>query len=101
MKWCGTMLNKMHHKATKIAESSLKITQIIAAIKTFVLPMSEFILGYSNVSKSKLQALDGYFRKIINKQLGGLPVTPETFYIAQKTEASVSIHFTIDTIYVK
>jgi hypothetical protein len=84
MKWFETMLTKMHHKATKIAESGLKITQIIAAIKTFVLPMSEYLLRHSNVSKTKLNSLDGYFRKLINKQLGGLPVTKETFYIPAK-----------------
>jgi hypothetical protein len=78
------MLNKMHQKATKLAESGLKITQIIAAIKTFVLPMSEYLLRHSNVSKTKLQNLDNDFRKLINKQLGGLPVTRETFYISAK-----------------
>jgi hypothetical protein len=81
MKWFETKLNKMHHKATKLAESGLKIIQIIAAIKTFVLPMSEYLLRQSNVSKTKLQALDGYIRKLINIQLGGLPVTRETFHI--------------------
>jgi hypothetical protein len=70
MKWWETMINKMHQKATKIAESGLKITQIMAAIKTFVLPMSNYPLRHSNVSKVKLQAPDGYFRKLINKQLG-------------------------------
>jgi hypothetical protein len=63
MKWCETMLTKMHHKATKIAESGLTITQVIAAIKTFVLPMSEYLLRHSNISKVKLQALDGYLWK--------------------------------------
>jgi hypothetical protein len=53
------MLSKMHQKTTKLAESGLKITQVIAAIKTFVLPMSEYLLRHSNVSKTKLHALDG------------------------------------------
>jgi hypothetical protein len=44
MKWCQTILTKMHQKNTKIAESGLKIAQITAAIKTFVLPMSENLL---------------------------------------------------------
>jgi hypothetical protein len=74
----------MQQKATKIAESDLKITQIISAIKTFVLPMSEYLLRHSNITKTKLQNLDNYFRKLINKKLGGLPVTKETFYISAK-----------------
>jgi hypothetical protein len=78
------MLNKMHHKATKMAESCFKITQIIAAIKKFVLQISEFLLRHSNVPKTKLNAIDGYFRKLINKVLGGLPVTQENFYIPAK-----------------
>jgi hypothetical protein len=43
--------------------------------------MSEFLLRHSNLSLPKLQALDGYLRKLINKKIGGLPLTKETFYI--------------------
>jgi hypothetical protein len=46
--------------------------------------MSEYLLRHSNVSKVKLHALDGYIRKLINKQLRGLPGTRETFYIPAK-----------------
>jgi hypothetical protein len=58
----------MHHKATKMAESGLKMTQIIAGINTFVLPMAEFLLRHPYISKSSLtkdtfyiQAKDGGF----------------------------------------
>jgi hypothetical protein len=33
-------ISKMHHKATKIAESGFKMTQIIAGIKNLVLPIA-------------------------------------------------------------
>jgi hypothetical protein len=74
----------MHHKATKISESGLKITQIIAAIKTFVLPMAEFLLRHTCVSKTRLSSLDRYFRKLVNGKIGGIPMTCETFYIQAK-----------------
>jgi hypothetical protein len=43
MKWCQNQLFKMQHKATKLSEAGLNITQLIAGIKTFVLPMAEFL----------------------------------------------------------
>jgi hypothetical protein len=42
MKWCERQLTKMKNKATILAESGLKTTQVIDSIKTFILPMSEF-----------------------------------------------------------
>jgi hypothetical protein len=71
MKWCQAQLSKMHHKATKIAESGLKMTQVIASIIT---------CG----SKTTLANLDIYFRQLVNGKIGGIPMTYETFYIQVK-----------------
>jgi hypothetical protein len=44
----------MRTKATIIAESGLKTSQVIDAIKRFAIPMPEFLLRHSNVSLTKL-----------------------------------------------
>jgi hypothetical protein len=84
MKWCQNQLSKMHHKATKLSEAGLKITQLIAGIKTFVLPIAEFLLRHTCVSKTSLSRLDTYFRKLVNGAIGGIPLTKETFYLQAK-----------------
>jgi nucleoid DNA-binding protein len=74
-------LIKMRTKATIIAQSGLKTSQVIDAIKTFIIPMAEFLLRHSNVSLTKLGSLDNYLRKLINNKIGGLKVTKDTFYL--------------------
>jgi hypothetical protein len=71
----------MRNKATFLAESSLKITQVINSIKTFIVLMSEFLLRHSNLSLTQLKNLEIYLRKFINKKIGGLPITKEKFYL--------------------
>jgi hypothetical protein len=84
MKWCQSQLSKMHYKATKLSEAGLKITQLIAGIKTFVLQKAEFLLRHTCVSKITLSRLDTYFRKLVNGAIGGIPLTKETFYLQVK-----------------
>jgi hypothetical protein len=73
MKWCQGQLSKMHHKATNISESGLKITQIIAAIKTFVLQMAEFLLRHKYISKTTLSNMDSNLRKLVKGKIGESP----------------------------
>jgi hypothetical protein len=40
---------------------------------------SEFLLEHSNLSLTKQGALDKYLRKFINRLIGGLKITKETF----------------------
>jgi hypothetical protein len=81
MKWCENQLIKLRTKATIIAESGLKISQAIDAIKTFIIPMVEFLHRHRNISLTKLASLDNYLRKLINNKIGGLKVTKDTFYL--------------------
>jgi hypothetical protein len=71
MKWCERQLAKMKAKAQILAESGLKTTQVIDSIKTFVLPMSEFLLRHSNLSLTKLDQVEKFLRKLINRKIGG------------------------------
>jgi hypothetical protein len=50
----------MKNKATLLAESGLKTIQVVDSIKTFILPMAEFILRHSNLSLTKFKNLDAY-----------------------------------------
>jgi hypothetical protein len=61
----------MKTKAQILAELSLKTTQVIDSIKTFVLPMPEFLLTHSNLSLTKLDNLDRFLRKLINGKIAG------------------------------
>jgi hypothetical protein len=81
MKWCENQLIKMLTKATILAESGLKTSQVIDGIKTFIIPMVEFLLRHSNVSLTKLGSLDDNLRRLINIKLDGLKVTKDTFYL--------------------
>jgi hypothetical protein len=74
-------------KETILAESGLKTTQVIDSIKTFRLPMSEFLLRHSNLSLTKLKVLDIFLRKLINKRIGGLPLTREIFYLKSRDDS--------------
>jgi hypothetical protein len=60
MKWCENQLIKMRTKATIIEESGLKTSQVIYEIKTFIIPIAQFLLRHSNVSLTKLGSLDNY-----------------------------------------
>jgi hypothetical protein len=92
MKWCERQLTKMKNKATIFAESGLKTTQVIDSINTFILPMSEFLLRHSNLSLTKLKNLDIYLRRLINKKIGGLPLTKEIFYLWSR-EGGFGLYF--------
>jgi hypothetical protein len=71
----------MKNKATILDESGLKTTQVKDYINTFIPPMSEFLLRHSNLSLIKLNNVDIYLRRLINKKIGGLPLTKEIFYL--------------------
>jgi hypothetical protein len=84
MKWGAGQLIKMKSKATLIGESGLKTCQVIDEFKTFVFPMAEFLLRHSNLSLTKLGALDVYMMSLLNKLISGLKVTKETFYLLSR-----------------
>jgi hypothetical protein len=43
--------------------------------------MAEFLGRHTCVSKTSLSRLDTYFRKLVTKKIGGIPLTKEIFYI--------------------
>jgi hypothetical protein len=46
-----------------------------------------------------LNVLNGYFKKLINKELGGLPVTQETFFIPAK-DGGFGLYFLNDRCHI-
>jgi hypothetical protein len=101
MKWCERQLVKMKTKAQILAESGLKTTQVIDSIKTFVLPMSEFLLRHSNLSLTNLDQVDKFLRKVISQKIGGLPSPKKFFILEQRMAVSTCMHYMIDITFAK
>jgi hypothetical protein len=64
-------LTKMEEKIRRIECSSLKISQLIHAIKTYILSMPEYSMRYNWLSQDKLGKMNRYIRKIINSKMNG------------------------------
>ena len=69
-------LTEMRIRCKKIMESPLLIVQKIDAVKTFVLPMIDFLMLNGDVGESQLNKMDKHIRGAIDEALRvrGLPV---------------------------
>jgi hypothetical protein len=76
----GSIMKILH----RLKESGLKITQIIHAIKTFVLPRMDYIMMNSIVKLTSLEKIDRFIRKIINEKVGGPCLSTDLFYSSWK-----------------
>ena len=74
----------MRSDINKISSSSLKTTQVIDAIKRFIIPKLDYELLINAAPINKLKELDAFIRKSISKKIGshGLPI--DWFYSAKK-----------------
>jgi hypothetical protein len=88
----------MKSKARILAESGLKNTQVVDSIKAFVLPISEFLLQHSNLSPTKLNEVDRFFRKLINQKIGALLSPKKYSRIEQRMALLVFTRYMIDVI---
>jgi hypothetical protein len=91
----------MKTKAQILAESGLKTTQVIDSIRTFVLPMSEFLLGHSNLSLTKLAQVDKFLRKLINRKLVAYPSPKKYPILEQRMVVLACMRYTTDITYAK
>jgi hypothetical protein len=69
-------LSEMRIRLQKVMESPLLIVQKIDAIKTFILPMLDFMLLNGDVGKTQLENMDKNIRAAVDKALKvhGLPI---------------------------
>ena len=74
----------MRSDINKISSSSLKTTQVIDAIKRFIIPKLDYELLINAAPINKLKELDAFIRKSISTKIGshGLPI--DWFYSAKK-----------------
>jgi hypothetical protein len=80
LKFNNQRISKIRKILDRIRNSGLKITQIVHAIKTYVLPRLDYSMMNSVVSKVELKKLDTYIRKIINENVGGPPLWKRMLY---------------------
>jgi hypothetical protein len=68
----------------KLADSGLKLNQVINAIKTFILPRLDYFMMNSVMSFVELKKLDLLVRKAVNGLDGGRPLSKDMFYSSRK-----------------
>jgi hypothetical protein len=62
-------LSEMRTRLQKIMESPLLVVQKIDAVKTFLLPMMDFMLLNGDVGKTQLEEMDKHIRAAVNRAL--------------------------------
>jgi hypothetical protein len=79
-------------KTMKILErsrySGLKITQIIDAIRRFILPRLDYTMMNSVLGITELNKLDGFIRNMINEMIRGPALSKDLFTHQQRMEDS-------------
>jgi hypothetical protein len=77
-------------KTMKILErlrySGLKITQIIDAIRRFILPRLDYTMMNTVLGITELSKLDGFIRNMINEMIGGPALSKDLFTHQQRME---------------
>jgi hypothetical protein len=86
MKFNNEKIEKVKKIITKIAESGLKVNQVINAIKPFILPKLDYSMMNSVVSLGELNKVDQLVRKELNRLIGGPPLSKDMFYSSWKYE---------------
>jgi hypothetical protein len=76
----ATMEKLMH----RILDSGLKVTQIINAIKTFILPKLDYLIYNTVIRIGDLQKMDKLVRKFIKESIGGPPLSKGVYYSSWK-----------------
>ena len=74
----------MKHDVYKISSSSLKTTQVIDAIKRFILPKLDYELLINAAPTTKLEELDAFIRSCISKKIGSHGLPTDWFYSSKK-----------------
>jgi hypothetical protein len=64
----------------RLRYSGLKITQIIDAIRRFILPRLDYTMMNSVVGITELRKLNEFIRNMINEMVGGPALSKDLFY---------------------
>jgi hypothetical protein len=90
MKFADGVLTKMHDLIDRIGNSGLKISQIINAIRMYIIPKAEYLMRNSVVARTRLRNLDNFIRSVINKRIGG-PALPKELFCTSWKNGGLSI----------
>jgi hypothetical protein len=68
----------------RLRYSGLKISQIIDAIRTFILPRLDYTMVNSIIGITEIDKLDKFIRNMINEMIGGPALSEDMFYSSTK-----------------
>jgi hypothetical protein len=68
----------------RLRYSGLKITQIIDAVRRFILPRLDYTMMNSVMGITELRKLDEFIRNMINEMVGGPALSKDLFYTSTK-----------------
>jgi hypothetical protein len=80
MKFSETKFSQMEKELDRIVNSGLKVSQIINAIKTFILPKVDYLFRHSVVAQGKIKQFDSLIRKRIKAMIGGPMLSKDMIY---------------------
>jgi hypothetical protein len=84
MKFNNEKIEKVKKYIRKLADSGLKINQVINAIKTFVLLRLDYFMMNSVMSLVEFKKLDLLVRKVVNGLVDEPPLPKDMFYSSWK-----------------
>jgi hypothetical protein len=85
LKFNNGVISKVEGILNKIVTSELKISQIIHAVKSYLLPKLYYVMSNSVMSVTKLSKLDVLIRKHLNDSIGGPALSKDLFYTSWKS----------------
>jgi hypothetical protein len=85
LKFNNGVISKVEGIINKIVTFGLKISQVIHAIKSYILPKLDYVMSNPVISVTKLSKLDVLIRKQLNNLIGGPALSNDLFYTSCKS----------------
>jgi hypothetical protein len=85
LKFNNGFISKVEGILNKIVTSGLKKSQVIHAIKSYILSNLDYVMSNSVMSVTKLSKLDVLIRKQLNNLIGGPALSKDLFYTFWKS----------------
>ncbi|GMO19738.1 MAG: hypothetical protein Ta2E_10790 [Mycoplasmoidaceae bacterium] len=84
LKFNNNNISKVKSLVNIISTSGPKISQVIHAIKTYILPKLDYVMANSVMETGKLKGLDLYIRNAIHRLIGGPALSKNIYYLSWK-----------------
>jgi hypothetical protein len=80
LRFSEDLFNKVDLILDRLKDNGLKITQLLHAVKTYVLPKFDYLFHNSMVPMLQLRWMDKKTRLLINSAVGGQDLSKSLFY---------------------